>query len=166
MARIAGGFAKIAAVVFTSVVAPVLVDVAIREEKAALEAKGHTPAQREEPIRPQPIAMAPPPVEVTEVIAHGCGATPEEALQDALRTALCRAIVAQVDADTWARRGPALFEGVARHGGEVIRSWKDLGAAKQWRLRGPLHHRDVAVEVNHQALVAHLRTAAPAPRIP
>jgi hypothetical protein len=102
---------------------------------------------------------APARPEVTQVIVHGVGHTPEEALHDALRTALRQALAAQVDAATWARSGQALFESVLRHSSGLILSCKELGASKEWRLLGALHHKDVAVEMNRRALVDRLRAA-------
>jgi len=162
MARSVGVLAKVVAVVFTSVVAPVVVNVATRdltgnEPPAAHEVRTSLPRDERTPPAPPVPAPPPAPAEVTEVIAHGAGGTPDEAVQDALRTALARAVAAHVDAETWARYGSALVERVAPHAGELIRSWKELTASRQWRWRGPLYHCEVAVALHRQALADRLR---------
>jgi hypothetical protein len=87
------------------------------------------------------------------------GRTPAEARQDALRTALGRALAAQVDAGTWAGCGRDLAEGLCRDSRGLILRCQEVGAGKEWRLRGTLHHEDVAVDVSRQALWERLRAA-------
>jgi hypothetical protein len=96
------------------------------------------------------------PVEIIQIIVQGVGRTPAEAFQDALRTAVRQALAAQVDATTWARSGPAIFDGVMRNC-RVILSWKEIKATKEWRLTGPWHHQEVAVTLDRRALVERLR---------
>jgi hypothetical protein len=214
MTKVAGFLAKVSAVLFTSIMAPLLVSMALRNhqempakhlrhapsipqkrsgDQRSQEA-GHpsrelvsngalsaaaakavprpspqtrrapfpTPvSQAPEPSYPGAVAAAPPRrvVAVTQVIAQGVGRTPDAALQDGLRKALRQALAAQVDAATWARSGHALFERVLGHGDGLILGFKRLGASKEWRLLGTLHHQDVAVEVDRQALVAGLKAA-------
>jgi hypothetical protein len=167
MTNIISSFAKVSAVIFSGVVAPIVVDVTLRDIRGEAAAAGKerapshrtvSPGGRDTPV-PPPAPAAQKMLEVTEVIAQGVGATPTEALQDALRTALHQALAARVDALTWARTGSALYEQVARHGGEVIHGWKELETSKQWRLRGTLHHCAVAVEINRHALAERLHAA-------
>ncbi len=139
-AKLGGYFGKLLAVVFTSVVAPVLVDLAVRDMHAEKDEPtlGAQPSSSEietrQPVSslypanplqtgwqatqlPRPVNPATPSVapaeEVACVIARGVGRTPDEALRDALRAALLRAVAARVDAATWAKSGQALFESVS-----------------------------------------------------
>jgi hypothetical protein len=101
--------------------------------------------------------VATPTPEIAEVIVRGTGRTPDLAIQDALRTAVYRAVAAQVDGKTWARRGKVLAEEVWRNRGGLIRGWKELGASRGWGLKGAVHHKDLAVEVNRRALAERLQ---------
>jgi hypothetical protein len=214
MAKVVGFFAKVSAVLFTSIMAPLLVSLALRNHQevpakhlrhapsfqqkssgdqrsqeaghpsrelvsnVALAARAAEAVPRPSqqlsratlPMRtiqvpetsyPGAGAVAPPRrvVAVTQVIAHGVGRTPDAALQDGLRKALRQALAAQVDAATWARSGHALFDNVLGRGDGLVLGFKRLGASKEWRLLGTLHHQDVAVEVDRQALVAGLKAA-------
>jgi hypothetical protein len=170
-------FAKIAAVVFSGVVAPVLVDVTLREIRSVdARARGNRQESAPRAVAPDSVGFtarvgpnrtvvvpaarpATNNVEVTEVIAHGVGPTPNEALRDALRTALHHAVAAHADAAALRDRGPTLYEHVIGNGNELIRNWKEIGGSKQWRLRGTLYQREVAVEVNHEVLMNRLFAA-------
>jgi hypothetical protein len=50
-----------------------------------------------------------------------------------------------------------LVDEVLRNSGGLIQDWKELGASKQWKLRGTVHHKEVAVNVNCRALRERLR---------
>lgn len=205
MAKVAGFFAKVIAVVFTSVMAPVLVSMALRDSQggtgklcrndqrppheksralsrreilpprpafasepplsahSAEQTSSRSTAPAESPpfptvrLSPPMCRPAAPPPDVIDVIVHGVGRTPEEALRDGLGTALRQALAAQVDAATWARNGQNLFEVIRPCGGDFLLGWKELGATKEWRLLGTLHHKDLAVKLNRRALLDRLR---------
>lgn len=180
--KLTGWCGKLFAVVFTSIVAPVVVNLAVREAPD----EGSRPARDEQvafrqletsppicpavpapPLSPTPQPLLPQcpdasaaasrPMQAVRVIAAGVGRTPEAALQDALHTALRQALASVVDAETWARNGSALCAGVLRDSSGIILGWKDLGARKEWGLRGLLYHKEAAVEVNLSALADRLR---------
>ena len=170
--KTSGGFGKVVAVVFTSVVAPVLVHVAVRDSNgdeappsrsAAARVSEDPSAGPRPPVVPTGFASqspaSAPPVVTLQVIVQGAGKTPEEALRQALHTALDRAAAALVDAESWASNGAALRASLARDGGDLIRGWRDLGGRKEWKLRGTVYHREVAVDVNREALLTRLRAA-------
>ncbi|HWG42818.1 MAG TPA: hypothetical protein VN688_08545 [Gemmataceae bacterium] len=184
-AKVGGFMAKVVAVVFTSIVAPVLVNVAVQDihgEDDKLDSSVQSSSFQDETPRsyvpaipaipsstigwqaPQLLTPTTPTtpstprsIEITSVIAHGVGRTPEEALQAAFRAALRRAIITQVDADAWTRQGAVLFESVWRDRSGLILSWKELKTKKEWHLRGSLHHEAVAVQFNYRALGERLR---------
>lgn len=179
-AKVGGYFGKLLAVVFTSVVAPVMVDLAVRDihgdkDKPVLAAQAvvskegaRRPSVPSSPPTPSPPTewQAPqlsPPIstaradEIACVIAQGVGRTPNEAIRDALRAALLRAVAARLDAETWARSGQSLFESLWRDSSGLILGWKELGARTEWRLRGSVHHEEVAVTLNSRVLGDRLR---------
>jgi hypothetical protein len=182
-AKEAGYGVRVCAILFTSVVAPLVVNVVsqeIKDEGAApvrvgqpasppgessrlgYHAEGaNPPAQPWQPPQPVPVISASlSPAAVTQVVARGVGRTPEDALRDALRAALCQAVAAQVDAGTWARDGQALCACVCREGGGLVLGFRDLGAGREWKLTGRWHHREVAVAVDVQAVNARLHAAS------
>lgn len=152
VAKLSGGLVKAVAVVFTSLVAPVLVNVAVREIRTDEPA----PAV---PLPSPPVAAASLPGEVTRVIAKGVGRTPEQAVEQALRTALREALAAEVDARALARGGPELFEAFWLDRALLIRSCKDIAAGTEWGLYGKMHRREIAVELDRHALVQRLHAA-------
>jgi hypothetical protein len=172
---------KFGAVVFTSLVAPVLVNLAVRDvpdetgrpEPASSrqrEALGQnypslpdpTPFSHVEPQPPQQppstFPTASPSLKTVRVIARGVGRTPEAALRDALYAALRQVMASQVDALTWSQKGPDLCAGVLWNGNGVLVSWRNLETRKHWSLKGMVYQEDVAVEVNLNALADRLRS--------
>jgi hypothetical protein len=151
VAKLSGGLVKTIAVVFTSLVAPVIVSVAVRE----IHTDEAVPAV---PLAP-PVAASTMPSEVTHVIAEGVGGSPDAALEQALRTALHEALVAEVDAKALTRAGPALAEAFWLDRALLIRSCKDLSTSIGWGLFGKTYRRQVAVEFDRHALVQRLHAA-------
>ena len=100
-AKVVGCLMKVAAVVFTSIAAPILVDIVVKSVKVEANPSA---APRPEPspnftipavkIASKTSFASPGPeaADIIQVIAHGTGKTPAEALQDALRTALRQAL--------------------------------------------------------------------------
>ncbi len=180
--KLTGWCGKLLAVVFTSIVAPVLVNLAVRDTSD----KGTTPARQEQvafrqvethqsaylsdpspalsgngqrplPQCPDAFTAVSRPVRSVRIIARGVGRTPEAALQDALHTALRQALASQFDAETWARNGSALCAGILGDSGGLLLGWQDLGRRKEWGRKGLLYHNEVEVEVNLTALADRLR---------
>jgi hypothetical protein len=169
-----------APVAFTSLVAPVLVNMIMMATKRAdsalvrcdhlNSAKCSAPidssgaAMNSEAARTQSLANGEghgtksQPVEITRIIVRGAGKSPQDALQDALRNGLARAIAAQVGPDAWTKYGQVLLGKVLADSGGLIRSWTEIGTSKELRLRGTLHHIEVAVDVDHHALAARVRS--------
>jgi hypothetical protein len=161
------GLAKVLGVVFTSVVAPVLVHIAVHdlqhESDESSRTKPVSAKGKEDPAVRQirgPIEAAPsisPPAQITQVIVEGVGPTPTESLQKALRAALENAVAAEPGG--WAVvKSPVLLERLMRESG-LYRCWKQLSITKEWRLRGSLYHLQVAVELDRTVLVAQLQNA-------
>lgn len=178
--KLPGWCGKLTAVVFTSIVAPVLVNLAVRE----------TPDKASKPEWDEPVAVqqleTPPstystssfptlshngqslshyhdafadsqPVQTVRIIVRGVGRTPELALQDALHRALRQASASMVDARSWARNCSALCAGILRDSDGLILGWQDLGVRKEWRGKELVYHNEAAVEVNLTALANRLR---------
>jgi hypothetical protein len=74
-----------------------------------------------------------------------------------LRAAVRQAVAAQVDEGSWARGGHVPCEDAGRDCRVLVVGWRELGATKEWKLRGALHLKEVAVEVDRHALAAWLR---------
>jgi hypothetical protein len=160
-AKLANSFGKLVAVLFTSVVAPILVNVVVKDLNGEeVTPRAETAAVENVVVRPAPLpAVTEPAPASLQVIVEGVGKNPDDAFRDALRTALSRASAAQVDAARWTRFGPALVEDVVRDRDRLVVAWRELSATKEWRLRGTLHHREIAVELNREALAERLQAA-------
>jgi hypothetical protein len=172
-AKLGGYLSKFLAVVFTSILAPVFVDLVVHDihgesnkpDAVPPSVKAETPrppaevnptitvSRKEAPPSPSPS----PGVEVVHIIAEGMGRTPREALQNAFRTALLQALADRGDASTWTKGNSDLVDAILRDGNGLIVSWKELGTKKEWRLKGPLYHREVAVTVDGRRLADRLR---------
>src|SRR5262245_4224273 len=94
MAAKQGG--KFASVIFTTIVAPITVSLAVKN----LNPDGEPRQERSEPLRVSPTSPAVP----DRVLAEGVGLTPEEALQHALRTALRNTLESMLAPDQHARQ--------------------------------------------------------------
>jgi hypothetical protein len=182
--RIAGCVLKIGAVLFTSLVAPVLVNMTVMDiktdlfafqykdqpcvgdESAPADSSGRAIIPRGEAAQSPPIAEVkrtkPQTVEVTQIIVQGTGKTPKEALQDALRNGLARAVAAQVGAEVWAKYGQSLLGKVSRDSEGLIRTWTVIRTSKELKLTGTLHHKEVAMEVDHHAIADRIRSTCTA----
>jgi hypothetical protein len=174
--KVAGYCGKIFAAVFTSVVAPLLVHLAVQDisderarpaqERQAASPRANAPRQSDpagagSTYLNQRAGAAPQAAEVVHVIACGVGRTPEAALRDALHTALYQAVTTRVGAGsrTWNDRD--LSDDIWRNAGDLILRWEELGSRKEWKLRGLVYHKEVAVEVNGRALADRLTTLSP-----
>lgn len=163
--RITSTFTKAIATIFTSIVAPILVAWAVHdlqgEEKAPRPAA--RPALRDAAPEPAKVEPAPPIAARNSLVAAaafeqrvtGVGRTPQDAARNALRTAVERAVAARLDADTWARRGPAIVEAVLRSNGLIV-SWRVQSTSRQWRVRGTFYSCDVSVGLSRAVLHARL----------
>jgi hypothetical protein len=176
--KLGGYLSKVLAVVFTSILAPVFVDLVVRDihgegnkpdaAPPSVQAEAPRPAAEVHPTvtvsrkEALPSPSPAPGVEVVHVIAEGMGRTPGEALQNAFRTALLQAIADQTDAGRRADGNSDLVDAILRDGGGLIVSWKELGTKKEWRLKGSLYHRQVAVTVDARRLAERLRAVPPA----
>ncbi len=156
-AKLGGYLSKFFAVVFTTILAPVLVDLVVRDIHGA----GHKPDATPPAVaQPAPAPPSPSPsAEVVHIIVQGMGRTRAEALQNAFRTALLQAIADRNDASARADRNSDLVDAILRDGNGLIVSWKELGTKKEWRLKGSLYHREVAVTLDGRRLAERLRVA-------
>lgn len=179
--KLTGWCGKFLAVIFTSIVAPVLVNLAVRDtsdkatkptrdEQAALRQleapqstypsdPSHTLSPNGRPLPPcqDALATASRPTRTVRIIVHGVGRTPEAALQDALHVALRQTLASLVDAETWTRNGSALCAGLLRDSSGLLLGWQDLGIRKEWGRKGLCYHSEAAVEVNLTAMAERLR---------
>jgi hypothetical protein len=167
------------ALIFTSVVAPVAVQLIVRDLNGDESAKAplEQPASQKTNLAgggdcvvatatpPASPAPSPPPRKephhviihpdaLIKVVVQGTGSTHDDALQQALRMALYKASVAEVGADCWCRRGHAIFEEAWHNTGGIIRTWKTLAVTTVWQSGGWVYLATAAVEVDRQALLA------------
>lgn len=158
--KLVGPFTKVIATVFTSVVAPVLVAWVVHdlqgEEKPPWSAV--TTATRQAPKTAPVTVRVAPSVEAIGQRVIGVGRTPADAACNALRTAVERAVADQLDADTWARRGPALVEAVLQ-GNDLVVSWRPQSMVRQRRVRGTLYHCEVAIGLSRPVVRDRLAAA-------
>jgi hypothetical protein len=164
------------ALVFTTVVAPIAVNVVVHdlngEESAPARTEPASPQKQESPVsheRPsivppafapsgqsasskQPTAVTIQPDALIHEVVQSTGHTPDEALQQALRIGLYKAIVAEFGADSWTRKGSAVFEDAWRNKGGIVRSWKTLAVTKEWKDGEERYHADVTIDLDRRAL--------------
>jgi hypothetical protein len=179
-----GNVVQLVTLVFTTLIAPVLVQVIARgfdSDDGGPTSSAQTTARYQEPSRPcdsctaamppppfpppapvvkgSQVSATPPAEDLIEVIVDDAGRTSAEALQQALHTALSRALAAQLDERTPSRTVTALLDDVWNHRDAVIRRWKILGATKHWKLTGAVYHVQVAVELDRRSLWSRLGAA-------
>lgn len=162
-----GWCGKLIAALFTSIVAPVLVSLVVRNTPEAVsspirnERTVSGPLQTSSPVYPAVssfvLSSTAQPMQIVRVIARGAGLTPDAALQDAVHTALRQALASLVDAETWTRNDSILCADVLHDRAGILVGWKDLGARKVWGPRGLSYQKEAAVEVNLTALADRLR---------
>lgn len=165
--KTAGYCGKILAAVFTSIVAPLVVhlvvqEIPIEEARSAREELTISPAagalRQSDPsgVVPTPLdriaEVVPQPDEVVQVIACGAGQTPEAALRDALDTALRQVINDRIGT----RNVRAVTYNIWRGADGLILRWQELRTRKEWKLKGRMYHKEVAVEVNGRVLADRL----------
>jgi hypothetical protein len=187
--KLVGYCGKAVAIVLTVLVAPVLVHVA---EHVAVKKIESAPAQpisgpeersenagprgpASEPSRaltltPQSSAQrakaaAPPEPEVIQVIVQGAGWTPAEAVQDGLRNAVKHVAADLGGTGNDGQATVTLCDEVLRNSTGIILGWNEVGAQKEWRLRGSFHHKGLVVAVNRQALWVRWQALVNAARV-
>jgi hypothetical protein len=186
LAKTGQNIGKFLTLVFTTLVAPIAVNVVVQDLNGVEHAPARTAgtiARKEEPTTssdrgpaasttlPAP-GQSPPPLKpltsttihpdaLIRVTVQGTGHTPDEALRQALRIALYKAIVAEFGEDAWARSGQAIFENAWRNIGGIVQSWKTLAVTKEWKQGAALYQVDVTIAVDRGALLTRLG-AAPA----
>jgi hypothetical protein len=163
--------AKLSAALFTSVVAPILVNVAVRdlnaegpEAQSAGQASAQPRATSGTPMTSAAATPLPLPAETAQVLARGEGKSQAEALSDALHNALRLALAARVGAVAWERDGQVLSRVILGDGTGLILRWEDRSSTSHWRLGGRVYRREVAATVNCRVLVDRLRTAVLPPQ--
>ncbi|HTU90696.1 MAG TPA: hypothetical protein VMF69_11525 [Gemmataceae bacterium] len=165
--KLNGWCGKLFAVLFTSIVAPVLVNLVVRNTPEAVS----SPAHNEQTVSGQVQTSSPAysavssfvlsstaqPMQIARVIVSGTGLTSEAALQDAVHTALRQALASLVDAEIWSRNNSILCADVLHDLDGILLGWKELGTRKERGPRGLFYHKEAAVEVNLTALADRLR---------
>lgn len=176
--KFVGRCAKLTAVVFTSLVAPVLVNLTVREttdKTSNMDWDEHIVFPQLE--RPQPIYSATSfhaltsneqaapyrdefaasqSVHSVRIIVRGGGRSPELALQDALHAALRQASASLVDTESCGKNWCA---GILRDSESFILGWQELGVRKDEGRKGLFYSIEAAVEVNLSALANRLRAS-------
>ena len=169
---------KVLGLLFTSVVAPILVHVALQDMKVEADderrsetvaAKRQEPGKRGAPSTPVACRASspsqessdasrsnPPPPEMRHVTTEGIGKTPEEGLRQAVRLAMTNAVSAELAGSGWTYRTTAIADLLMQEASSLIRIVQHLGTRKEWRLRGNLYHVQLALELNRSALLARL----------
>src|ERR1700738_682816 len=167
-AKLTGYFVKVVCVVFTTIVAPIFVNVAVKDIKMETYLPRH-----KEPPSPWKVEEVAPrhsatvmahqgnalltsavsstkvePAAALEVIVEGTGKTPQAALQDAFRIAISRAVAAEIGAEPSSTHAQIILGKVAQNSAAIICGWKEIGTSKGWRLQGILHHKQVAVALD------------------
>jgi len=163
---------KLLAVIFTGIVAPLLVDITTKIFRAddATPSRRKTPSQAKEhsyqdrrqtngdgPGAATAIPVRNEPTEITQVIAQGVGKTPQDALRDAVRVALAQAIAATVNDAAWATHGVALLDDALRNTTSLIRSFRELRSSRRWRIGGNVYEQEVVVEIDSRCLRNRIR---------
>jgi hypothetical protein len=157
-ARKAHPVTKVAAVIFTSLVAPTVVSVV---GAVAKDAGAAAPSVATAAAVTQPSAVGP----TIRVSARGAGRTADDALQDAVCAAVRHALAGEVDSATLASRGPVILAEVRGGGKGVVRNWREVAAKRVWRLSGTAYQSDVEVDVDRAALVARVAVVGAPVRI-
>src|SRR4051794_2954476 len=139
--------AQVLCTVFTSLFAPILVSLTLRDlSPEGADARPAAPPAREE--KPGPAAAG-----EQVVVASGEGATAEDALRDAVHNALDLAVSSRA---AWAPdRGGALLPDA---GAAVVRC-EDRAHTVRWGLAGRVHCREVAVTLDRGCLESILLRA-------
>jgi len=127
---------KVIGVMFTSIVAPI----SIRHIDDIHE------ISTKPPVTPQQLTPA------TRIVAHGSGASPEAAFQNAIDAALQEAIVAQVSAADWKRYGQTYLTSLRHNGNGILRGWRELSSMPERNVIGRIYRSEVAVEVDEKVL--------------
>ncbi len=170
-AKSTGYCGKILAAIFSSLVAPLLIQLVLKdipdeEIKSALGrevASFGSKAPRQTnlvgsvltPLAQRAWLVAP----ATEIVfgtACGAGPSPEAALQDALRNALRQVITTRLDAYSRTRFDEVCSDKLWSDFGDIVLRWQEVGAKTEWGLRGLVHHKQVAIEVDGRALAERL----------
>jgi hypothetical protein len=159
------------AAVFTSLVAPILVSVAVRNlepegrgvvsRRVAARQQAPSPSERTANLSERVSLYPPPPVvTVTEqVLGSGAGATPDDALRDALRNAVRQCLAARLpslasgDADV-------MSETVLQEGKTVLR-WEERTATTEWMRAVKVYRREMLVTLDSAALDNRVKTVRP-----
>jgi hypothetical protein len=164
------GLAKVIAVIFTSLIAPILVNVVVADLKG--DVSPHATAQVPSQSLPTKPPVAEPDQasdsagfptgsakEVVRIVVRSDGTTREEALQNALHAALCQALARMFDAASWQRVGPLPVEECWRDRAGLNRRCTELGRGTAMKDGRFLYQTEVAVEFCRQSLVERLNRA-------
>lgn len=162
---------KLLAVIFTGIVAPLVVDVTTKilsDDEPPRVRRQPSSQGKEPPCRlPHPTSTlstsrpdAPPPsvpTETTQVIAQGAGKTPEDALRGAVRAALAQALALEVDEAVWTNHGKALLEDALRNRAALIQGIRELRTSRRWKLTGTVYQHEIAMEIDRRVLRSRIR---------
>ena len=144
-AREAGIWSKAVAVVFTSVVAPVLVTVITQGLKLPGESQAREAAPRAE--------------ERDILIGHGVGSGPDAACRDALRNALLRVVEQTVSPTFSASDRIAICERILREPQGIFIRWDRLSCRREV-VAGTVRYRaEISTEIKRSALQDWLQSS-------
>jgi hypothetical protein len=100
-----------------------------------------------------------PPSEV-RILAQGAGWTPEEARQQALRTAIRTTLSTMVAPETWAGEGERLTQAILSDSAGLVLSAQDLKASEGCQMGRKVYFRTLAVSLARPALAERLTRVA------
>jgi hypothetical protein len=150
--------AKVAAVAFTSLIAPVAVNVVVGgmrpEARRQLSAGDRV---SESGYRPPAAESGTGHASAASVIARGTGRTPDEALQTAALAAVRHALAVELDSGSFANLSPTVLDGVKSNLPSVISNWRERSATREWTWAGTVYRCEVEAEINLGELRGRLR---------
>lgn len=124
-------------VIFTTIVAPITVSLAVKKMDEEGKAGQDTTSN-------SALTIAAPPTTIT-ITAEGAGSTPEDALRLALGTALHKVLSSTVPLNTANR--DLVIDSMIRDGQRLIASYQDVRSFDSWKGWKRVHHRVVSVTI-------------------
>ena len=149
---------KVVAVVFTAVVAPIVVFLATQKLKQedAPEPKAAKAAGKKAADETAGGAGGKPAPEPSRVVAEGAGPTPEAATEDAHRSAVRQVLPRVVEAGELARKGPVIEAQVLKDPDPFVRRSEVVEASRDKGKGRDVHRCRLQVTVDRRALAGRL----------
>ena len=94
---------------------------------------------------------------ISEVIAEGAGATPDEALKDAFRNAVRQVVGAVVDAETLIKNDEVIDDQILTYSDGFVKKFDEVAGSK--KSVGGLHRVKIKAQVERRSVIAKLKSA-------